>query len=244
MPGSSGGARADSEDPDVPTRDADEWIARRLREINYDLGHPDVQQLADHLEPLGVGTLVNLKTSGTLFQACRKLIPGVLPPPPASWHDEFQRIIVVTVRSAIPMFIKRSMPDWDSSRSAIDTYFVNYCLITFKKEYVRYCREEAHSEVEFATEKVIDMFDARTNVRRVEDSAIAKVTVREVIKLVGSPEFAEYVRLTARGLTRAQTAEVLGISISTLDRHIKYWRKQLDGGGWSVRRGREEDRGR
>ena len=72
------------EEPDR-TREADRWIADRLRQIGYDLGHPEAQQLVDHLQNLGIGTLVNLKKDGTLFAKCRSLVPGGLPEPPAAW---------------------------------------------------------------------------------------------------------------------------------------------------------------
>jgi hypothetical protein len=123
-------------------RAADEWISQRLREINYSLAHPEAQQLADHLESLGVGTLVGLNKTGRLLRECQKLTIGALPQFPKSWPSESHRIIVTAVRLAIPRFITKSMRTWNSSLSSIDTYCVNYCLIRFKQPYLQYCKEE------------------------------------------------------------------------------------------------------
>lgn len=227
-----------SQDPGARAHEADERIAQRLREIDYDLAHPHAQQLADHLHALGVGTLVNMKRTNTLFQECRKLNIRGLPPPPDSWHNESQRLIVVAVRMAKPRFITSSMPKWDPAKSAIDTYFVNYCLFEFKKVYIEYCKEESKFIVERPTDNVIAMIDTRVAEGGVAEMATDRQTLREVTKLIGSEEFAEYVRLTAKGLTRAQTAAALGISISTLDRRVAEYRQKFERGGWTVRRGR------
>jgi hypothetical protein len=77
--------------------DPDRWIAQRLREIDYDLAHPEAQLLADHLQPFAVGTLVNMKQSNELLGTCEKLIRCELPSPPESWHSESQRLIIVSV---------------------------------------------------------------------------------------------------------------------------------------------------
>lgn len=136
-PGAEIGA-AVSEGTTARVRKADKWIAQRLREIHYDLAHPEAQILADHLQPTGVGTLVNMKESNTLLSRCEKLVMCKLPLPPESWHNESQRLIEVAVRAATPKFITRSMRKWDPEQSAIDTYFVNYCLFEFKKVYLEY----------------------------------------------------------------------------------------------------------
>ncbi|MGH3846136.1 MAG: helix-turn-helix domain-containing protein [Pseudonocardiaceae bacterium] len=224
------------EDPEARTREADSWMAQRLREIDYDLTHPEAQLLADHLQSLGVGTLVNLKRSNKLLNACEKLIIRKLPPPPKSWHDESQRLIVVSVRSATPGFITRSMRKWDPRGAAISTYFVNYCLFAFKKVYLEYWREEVQGYAERPISDVIDMFETTVAEVSSEDLAVARQTIREVAKLIDSEEFAEIVLLTARGLTRKQIAEELGISVSSLDRHITEYRRKLEvAGGWSIK---------
>ena len=117
------------EDPAAHVPEADRWIAQRLREIDYDLAHPEAQLLADHLQSVGVGTLVNMRKSNELLSTCEKLIPCKLPSPPESWNNESQRLIVVSVRVATPRFITRSMRKWNPQGAAITTYFVNYCII-------------------------------------------------------------------------------------------------------------------
>jgi hypothetical protein len=224
-------------------READKWIAKRLKEIDYDLSHPEAQQFADHLYSLGVGTLINLKKMGTLFAECRKLTPGGLPPAPPSWSEESQRVVVVTVRTATPKFITRSMRTWDPLQSALDTYFVNYCLITFKGVFGQYCKEEAQASAERPTDNVIEMFDTGTAAPAVEDAAIARATVREITTLVGDADFTEYVRLTVMGKTQAQAADALGISASTLARRLAAWRQKIVRGGWPAISRREGDGG-
>lgn len=223
-----------SEDPTARVREADRWVAQQLREINYDLTHPYVQLLADHLQSRGVGTLVNMKNSNTLFSACQKLNMRGLPPPPESWRSESQRIILVAVRTATSRFITHSMRKWDSRQASIETYFVNYCLFEFKRVYLEYCREEYQCLAERPTGDVIQMFETRAAEGSVEDLAIARQTIREVTKLMGSQEFAELVLLKAKGLTREQVAEMLGISASTLDRRTAEYRRKLERGGWSI----------
>lgn len=92
MRGMHGAAGADRK------RKADEWIAHRLREIDYDLTHPEVQLLADQLQAAGIGTLVNMRKSNKLLSRCEKLVMCKLPLPPESWHNESQRLIEVAVR--------------------------------------------------------------------------------------------------------------------------------------------------
>lgn len=82
------------------------------------------------------------------------------------------------------------------------------------------------------------MFETRAAEGSTEDLAIARQTIREVIKLMGSEEFAEVILLAANGLTRKQIAEALGISMSSLDRRFSGYRRKLERGGWSISRGR------
>lgn len=232
--GAEAGAAAD-ENPVTRERDADKWIAQRLRDINYDLTHPEVQLLADHLQSLGEGTLVNMKKSNELLSSCENLVRCTLPPPPESWDRESQCLITITVRAAIPRFIVRSMPKWDSEQSAITTYFVNYCLFEFKKVYLQYHKEESQCLVERPVGgDVVSILEKRVTEDNPEDLAIARQTIREVLTLLDSQEFADIVLLAARGLTRQQIAEALGISPSTLSRRISEYRRKLERAGWSI----------
>ena len=211
------------------TREVDRWISDRLRQIHYDLGHPEAQQLADHLQALGIGTLVTLKNEGRLFAKCRSLVPGALPEPPPAWREESQRVIMVAVRMAVPAFITWSMRTWDPARSSIGTYFVNYCLLKFKTVYTQFCREEAQSAVETPTSDVVDLVSRRSAADDVEDLVVARETLREMTRAVGDREFAEYVRLALAGRTQAESAAALGISESTLQRRLASWRRTLGG---------------
>ncbi|MGH3777031.1 MAG: helix-turn-helix domain-containing protein [Pseudonocardiaceae bacterium] len=232
------------EDPAARVRDADRWIAQRLREIDYDLAHPEAQLLADHLQSVGVGTLVNMKRANELLAACEKLIPCKLPSPPESWHNESQRLIVITVRVATPRFITRSMCKWDPQSAGINTYFVNYCLFEFKKTYLEYCKEEAQGLAECPTDDVIHMLETRAAEGSSEDLAVARQTIREVTKLIDSQEFSNIVLFAAMGLTRKQIAEELDISVSSLDRRTAEYRRKLEHGGWSISKGRDGEQNR
>ncbi len=232
------------EGPAARAREADKWIAQRLRETDYDLAHPEAQLLADHLQSVGVGTLVNMKRSNELLGACEKLIMCKLPSPPESWHNESQRLIVVSVRAATPGFITRSMRKWDPRGAAISTYFVNYCLFEFKKVYLEYYKEEFQGRAERPASDVIHVLEARAAEGSSEDLAIARQTIREVTTLMGSQEFAAIVLLSAEGLTRKQIAEELGISVSSLDRRITEYRRKLEQGGWSISKGRDGEQNR
>jgi Sigma-70, region 4 len=218
------------------SRLADEWLGCRLKEINYDLGHPECQQLADHLCALGVGTLVNLMKAGRLFKKCAELGIRGLPVPPASWNVESDRVIVVAVRLATPRFITDSMPHWDSAQSSISTYYVNYVLFRFKTVYLQYCKEERQGSDEMPTENVLDLFEAKTAQSSVEDLAVARQTIREIMQLMDDQDFAAVVQLAAAGKTRAEIAATLGISVGKLDRRISQFRKKLRNsgfqGGW------------
>ena len=214
---------------------ADEWMGRRLKELDYDLGHPECQQLADQLYSLGVGTLINLKHAGTIFHKCVELGMRGLPPPPGSWNSEAHRVIIVAVRVATSRFITDSMPQWDSSLSSINTYFVNYCLFHFKAIYLQYCKEERQGSAEIPASNVVDLFEARAAQGSVEDLALARQTIRETVQLIDDETFTAVVFLTAAGRTRAQVATALGISVSTLDRRIVEYRKKLRGNGWQGR---------
>jgi hypothetical protein len=232
--------------PDVG-ENPDRWMAQRLREIDYDLAHPEVQILADHLEAFAVGTLVNMKKSNELLGACKKLIMCELPPPPESWNCESQRLIVVSVKGALPNFITRSMRKWEPNKASMTTYFVNYCLLEFKKVYLAYCKEELPLPglIEYPINDVIPMFETTTVENSAEDRAIARQTIREAINLIGSEEFTDIVRLSAMDRTREQIAKHLGISVSSLDRRIAGYRRKLERGGWKISKGRdgECDRG-
>jgi hypothetical protein len=208
------------------------------------LTHPDAQLLADQLQSVGVGTLVNMKKSNELLGACEKLIPCKLPSPPESWHNESQRLIVTSVRAATPRFITRSMRKWESQRAAINTYFVNYCVFEFKKVYLEYCKEEFQGLAECPTGDVVHMFETRAAEGGSEDLAIARQTIREITKLIDSQEFSNIVLLTAMGRTRKQMAEELGISVSSLDRRIAEYRRKLEHGGWSISKGRDGEQNR
>lgn len=232
------------EDPAAHLRKADRWIAQRLREIDYDLTHPETQLLADHLQSVGVGTLVNMQRSDELLGACEKLIMCRLPSPPDSWHIESQRLIVVSVRAAIPGFITRSMRKWDPQGAAINTYFVNYCLFEFKKVYLEYCKEEFQERAELPSSDVIHAFEASAAEDNSEDLAIARQTIREVAKLMGSEEFSTIVFLSAQGLARKQIAAELDISVSSLDRRVAEYRRKLAHAGWPVRRRRDGEHNR
>lgn len=225
--------------PAVRGREADEWIAERLREIDYDLAHPYAQLLADHLQTRAIGTFVNMKKSSQLLTACEKFIPCKLPTPPKSWDEESQRLIVISVRASTPRFITQSMRTWDPWGAAIDTYFVNYCFFEFKKVYVEYCKEEWQQHVECPMGEVIELFDkVRTAEVSSEDLAIARQTIREIVTLVGSQEFARIVSLAVSGATRKQIAGELGISISTLRRRIKKYQQIVERGGWQIGKGK------
>ena len=52
---------------------AAKWLAQRFTEIDYDLAHPEAQQLADHLYSLGVGTLIKLNRGKSIFSRRRSL---------------------------------------------------------------------------------------------------------------------------------------------------------------------------
>ena len=223
------------DDAVAQAREADKWIGQRLREINYDLSHPEAQLLANRLQSLGIGTLINMKKSNTLFQACMKLGLYGLPRPPESWNDESQRLIVVAVKVVIPRFITHNMRKWDSQKSTIGTYFVNCCLFEFKKLYLEYYVEESQGLAERPTENVIEMFKMRATEDSSENLAITRQTIREITKLMGSQQFADLILLKAQDLTRAEIAEKLGISVRTLDRRIKEYRQKLENGGWSSR---------
>ena len=230
------------EDESDRTRAADRWIADRLRQISYDLGHPEAQQLADHLQDLGIGTLINLKKEGKLFTRSLSLAPGGLPEPPATWDRESTRVIVVAVRMAIPDFITTSMRDWDPSRSAVNTYFVNYCLLKFRTAFAQFCREEGRSSIETPSENIIELESRRSAADNVEDIVIARETLREMTAEVGSAQFAEYVKLALTGMTQAQSAAELGISESALNRRVRGWRETLGGSGrFTARSGRERN---
>jgi len=189
---------------DPPARARDKWIAQRLREIDYDLSHPEAQLLADQLQSLAFGTLDHMRKANKLLGACEKLITCTLPSPPKSWYNESERLIIIAVRVATPRFITRSMRKWDPQRSALSTYFVNYCLFEFKKVYLEYYKEESQEFIECPTDDVINMFETRASEGSSEDLAIARQTIREVVKLMGSQEFAEFVLLAAKSLTRKQ----------------------------------------
>lgn len=223
-----------SDDPAARAQEADKWIAQRLREIDYDLTHPIAQLLADHLQMKGIGTLVNMKNSNKLLDACEKHVMCKLPPPPESWHGESQRLIVTAVRAATSRFITHSMRKWDPERSAKDTYFVNYCLFEFKRVYLEYHKEESQALLEHPVGNLVNMFETRAAEDSTEDLAISRQTIREAMKLIGSQEFAEFVLLSAKGLTRKQIAKSLGISLSSLDRHVLEYRRKLERGGWSI----------
>ena len=228
----------DAEERCRQAREADKWIADRLRQTNYDLGHPQAQQLADHLQHLGIGTLITLKNQGSLFTKCRSLTNGVMPDPPPSWNTESQRVIVVAVRMAIPDFITKSMRTWDSSQSSIKTYFVNYCLFKFKTAYAQYCREEAQTTTERPSSNVVELVANRAAADDVESVAVAQATLREMTTTIGTHEFAEYVKHALSGQTQSQCADALGISESTLNRRISEWRRTLRQGDWFVSSGR------
>ena len=83
-------------------------------------------------------------------------------------------MIVVAVRMAIPDFITRSMRTWDPSRSCIDTYFVNYCLLKFRTAYAQLCREEAQASTETPARDVIELESRRSAADNVEDVVIAR----------------------------------------------------------------------
>jgi hypothetical protein len=229
------GGTSSLDEVSTPARLADEWIGQRLKELDYDLGHPECQQLADHLYALGVGTLINLKHAGTIFHKCVELGMRGLPPPPGSWDAEAQRVIIVAVRLATSRFITDSMPQWDSSLSSIDTYFVNYCLFRFKAVYLQYCKEERQVSAEVPTGNVVDLFEARAAQGSVEDLALARQTIREAVQLINDEDFTTLVFLAAAGRTRIQIATVLGVSVSALDRRIVQYRKKLRNNGWLER---------
>lgn len=215
---------------------ADRWIAQRLDEAGYDLAHEHAQLLADHLYSFGVGTLVNLNRSAALFAECRKLTHGALYPPPKSWVAESHRIIVATVLEAIPRFITQSMRSWDHTQSAIDTYFINYCLLRFKSVYEQFCREEAPLDTELPTDNIVDLQAARGRFRSdVEAVAIARATLRELEHHVDNPEFTHYLRLSLLGRTQRQVAAELGLSESQLSRRLAGWKEAVKVGGWPVR---------
>jgi hypothetical protein len=229
-------------DEPARTRAADRWIADRLRQIRYDLGHPEAQQLADHLQNLGIGTLINLKNEGKLFSRSLSLAPGGLPETPEAWDRESTRVIVVAVRMAIPNFITKSMPDWDPSQSAIDTYFVNYCLLKFRTAFAQFCREESRASFETPSSNIIEFESRRSAADNVEDIVIARETLREMVAEVGSTQFAEYVKLALEGKTQAQSAAALGISQSALNRRVREWRETLGGSGRVMARERKGEK--
>lgn len=136
------------------------------------------------------------------------------------------------------------MRKWDPTRTAITTYFVNYCLFEFKKVYLTYCKEEFQGLAESPTGGVINLFEARVTDGDVADQAVARQTIREAIKLIDSQEFADIVLLTAMGLKREQIAENLNISVSSLDRRIAEYRRKLERGGWSISKGRDGEHSR
>jgi Homeodomain-like domain len=235
----SGSPEAGYGDEPHSSQKADEWIAERLREIDYDLAHPYAQFLADHLQSRAIGTFVNMKKSNELLTACEKFIPCRLPSPPESWDRESENLIVISVRASTPRFITQSMRKWDPRGSAIATYFVNYCFFEFKKVYVDYCKEEFQGHAERPMGEVVELFErTRAAEASSEDLAIARQTIREAVTLVGSQEFAQIVLLTATGATQEQISRELGISVSTLRRRIENYRQRLERSGWSVEKGR------
>jgi hypothetical protein len=219
-------------DTAAQVRETDKWIARRLREIDYDLNHPEARLLADRLQPLGIGTLTNMKRSNKLFWACKKLGLGGLPAPPDSWNRESQRLIVVAVKVAIPRFISYSVRKWDPRKSAIGTYFVNCCLFEFKKTYIEYCMEESQGLIECPTDNVIQIFELTGVAASSEHTAVARQTIREITKLMDSQQFTDFILLKAQGLTRLEIADKLGISLRSLDRRIAEYRQKILNGGW------------
>ncbi|MBV9313367.1 MAG: hypothetical protein JO100_06365 [Pseudonocardia sp.] len=164
----------------------DEWLAQRFKEIDYDLAHPEAQLLADHLQQLGIGTLVNMNKNQSIFRRCRSLTHGALPPPPDTWRTESNRVIIETIRTAIPRFITKSMREWDPKRASLATFFVNYCLIVFKTIYERFCAEETPGECERPRDNVVALFDSRYSHRDAQEYVLARAAVREMVALIGS----------------------------------------------------------
>lgn len=209
-------------------RHADVVIAQRLAQLDYDLQHPICKQFADWLLERGIGTLVNLHATDELFGKCTELGIRGLPPPPASWSYEAHQIIVDAVRSAVPEFITKSMPTWNPARSSIGTYFVNYCLFHFKKVYSAFWRASR----DVPNSGVMDHFSLRRADEEPELQALNRQTVREIAKLMDSPELARIVILSATGRTHKQIACELGVSESTVWRRLRSFREKLEVNGW------------
>jgi hypothetical protein len=216
-------------------RTQDILVAQSIRDVNYDMQHHRCQLLARQLTSLGAGTLINLWTSRMLFSKCKELGLRGLPAPPASWPDEAHLLLLETVESAVPRFITNSLPKWRPDGGAsIKTYFINYCLYEFKKIYKSFCRREyARERHEVLYDNASPIFDTRS-ARGPEGLAIARCTVSEAAQLIDSDFDRQIISRTAQEIPQTQIARELGVSVTTIVRRLKAYRRKLDDNGWTA----------
>ena len=216
-------------------RAKDVLIAQRIRDVNYDLRHHRCQLLAKQLTSLGAGTLTNLWTKGMLFSKCKELGLRGLPEPPATWPDEAQLLILETVERAVPRFITNSLPKWRPDGGAsIETYFINYCLYEFKKVYKSFCRREyAVQRHEVLYDNVSPIFDALREPGP-ENLAISRYTITEAAKLIDNDFDRKIISRVAQEMPQKQIARELGVSVNTIARRLKVYRRKLEDNGWTT----------
>jgi DNA-binding CsgD family transcriptional regulator len=170
-----------------------------------------------------------------LFSKCKEFGLRGLPAPPASWPDEAQLLLLETVERAVPRFITNSLPKWRPDGGAsIETYFINYCLYEFKKIYKSFCRREyAVQQHEVLYDNVSSIFDARHGPGP-ENLAIARYAITEAAKLIDSDLDREIISRTAQEMPQKQIARDLGVSVNTIVRRLKAYRRKLGDNGWTT----------
>lgn len=208
--------------------EADRKIVHALAQVNYDLGHPLSQILAQRLLEYGVGTLLNMARDDRLFRRCESLVRSTLPAPPPTWRAEAPTVVTMAVHAAIPRFIGRGLAIWDPDKASLLTFFVNYCLLTFKDHYLTFCRQEARQARESPVFNVAEWAEDRAAPDDVEATALARVTLGEITATIGDSNFTEFARLSMAGHTHAQIAEELGMSARTLKRRVSDWRTLVE----------------